>query len=84
MEESGADGEGRARGRGGCGGRGRCQGGRSRGGVGSGIVVVEGSERGEKGFGAGGAGSGTAAEDVGGGAVTGVDEVVCRRMGGGV
>jgi hypothetical protein len=40
-------------------------------------VLGEGTEGGEKGFGVGGTGCCTTAEDVGGRAVTCVDEVVC-------
>ena len=77
VEESGADGKGRARGKG-VGNRvGRCQGGRSRCGVGGGVVLSEGTEGGEKGFWVGGAGCCATAENAGVRAVTGVNKVMC-------
>jgi hypothetical protein len=59
------------------GGWGGGAGGRDRWGVGGGVVFGEGTEGGEKGFGVGGTGCCTTAEDVGGRTVTCVNEVVC-------
>ena len=52
----------------------------TRGGVGEGVVFVEGAEGWKEGFWVGGAGGRTTAEDAGGCTVTSVDKVMCGGM----